>query len=230
VRICSRSITAPKLARCRGCWSAGFVAIQSGYEAVLALALRFKPATLSVLLASIMATGLLFVGIPKGFFPQQDTGMIAGITEASADVSPTQMAALQRNVIDIIAKDPSVANATGYIGPGGPTVTENNGRLFVLLKPRGERRFSGDEVIRQLDSKLAELKGISVFMQATQDINLASRLSKTQYQFTLTDVNQDELNLWAGKLFEKRKTLPEPRQPQAAPSFRGARDCRLRSQ
>src|SRR6201999_3835722 len=119
----------------------------------------------------------LFAGVPKGFFPQQDTGMIAGITEASADVSPAQMAALQRSVIDVIASDPSVANATGYIGPGGPTVTENNGRLFVLLKPRNQRRFSADEVIRQLDTKLAKLKGIAVFMQATQDINLGSRLS-----------------------------------------------------
>jgi hydrophobe/amphiphile efflux-1 (HAE1) family protein len=186
-----------------------FVAIQRGYEAVLARAMRFKPVTLSVMLASIAATGLLFVAIPKGFFPQQDTGMITGITEASADVSPAQMAALQRGVIDIIASDPSVANATGYIGPGGPTVTENNGRLFVLLKPRAERQFSADQVIRQLDAKLAKLQGIAVFMQATQDINLASRLSKTQYQFTLTDVNQDELNLWADKLYQKLKTLPE---------------------
>ena len=135
--------------------------------------------------------------------------MIAGITEASADVSPAQMAALQRSVIDVIASDPSVANATGYIGPGGPTVTENNGRLFVLLKPRNQRRFSADEVIRQLDTKLAKLKGIAVFMQATQDINLGSRLSKTQYQFTLTDVNQDELNSWASQLFEKLKSRPE---------------------
>ena len=187
----------------------GFVAIQSGYEAVLAVALRFRLATLGVMLASIAVTGALFVGIPKGFFPQQDTGMIAGITEASADVSPAQMAALQRQVIGVIAKDPSVANATGYIGPGGPTVTENNGRLFVLLKPRNERSASADQVIRQLDTALQKIKGISVFMQATQDINLASRLSKTQYQFTLTDVNQDELNLWAGNLYQKLKTLPE---------------------
>lgn len=187
----------------------GFVAIQSAYEAVLALALRYKAATLTVMLASVAVTGLLFVGIPKGFFPQQDTGMITGITEASADVSPVQMAALQRGVIDVIAKDPSVANATGYIGPGGPTVTENNGRLFVLLKPRKQRQYSADQVIRQLDAKLQRIKGISVFMQATQDINLASRLSKTQYQFTLTDVNQDELNLWAGRLYQKLKTLPQ---------------------
>ncbi|WP_027534700.1 efflux RND transporter permease subunit [Bradyrhizobium sp. WSM3983] len=187
----------------------GFVAIQRYYEALLSVALRFKLATLAVMLASVVATGALFAGIPKGFFPQQDTGMITGITESSADVSPTEMAELQRSVIDVIAKDPSVANATGYIGPGGPTVTENNGRLFVLLKPRNERQFSADEVIRQLDSKLAKLQGIAVFMQATQDINLASRLSKTQYQFTLTDVNQDELNSWAGKLFENLKKRPE---------------------
>lgn len=187
----------------------GFVAIQRYYEALLSVALRFKLATLAVMLASVVATGVLFAGIPKGFFPQQDTGMITGITETSADVSPTEMAELQRGVIDVIAKDPSVANATGYIGPGGPTVTENNGRLFVLLKPRNERQFSADEVIRQLDSKLAKLQGITVFMQATQDINLASRLSKTQYQFTLTDVNQDELNSWAGKLFENLKKRPE---------------------
>lgn len=187
----------------------GFVAIQRGYEALLSVALRFKLATLTVMLVSIVATGVLFAGIPKGFFPQQDTGMITGITEASADVSPTEMAELQRSVIDVIAKDPSVTNATGYIGPGGPTVTENNGRLFVLLKPRNERQFSADEVIRQLDAKLAKLQGIAVFMQATQDINLASRLSKTQYQFTLTDVNQDELNSWAGKLFDALKKRPE---------------------
>jgi hydrophobe/amphiphile efflux-1 (HAE1) family protein len=187
----------------------GFVAIERGYEALLSVALRFKLATLTVMLASIVATGVLFAGIPKGFFPQQDTGMITGITEASADVSPAEMAELQRSVIDVIAKDPSVANATGYIGPGGPTVTENNGRLFVLLKPRKERSLSADQVIRELDTKLAKLQGIAVFMQATQDINLASRLSKTQYQFTLTDVNQDELNNWAGKLFEKLKTRPE---------------------
>jgi hydrophobe/amphiphile efflux-1 (HAE1) family protein len=187
----------------------GFVAIQRGYEAVLALALRRKVATLTVLLASIAITGVLFVVVPKGFFPQQDTGMIAGITEASADVSPAQMASLQQTVINIIAQDPSVANATGYIGPGGPTVTEDNGRLFVLLKPRNERKFTADQVIRQLDAKLSKVQGIAVFMQATQDINLASRLSKTQYQFTLTDVNQDELNTWASKLFAKLKTVPE---------------------
>src|ERR1700751_2434882 len=108
-----------------------------------------------------------------------------------------------------MAKCPPVPTATANIGPGGPTVTENNGRLFVLLKPRKQRSLSADQVIRELDTKLARLQGIAVFMQATQDITRASRLSKTQYQFTLTDVNQDELNDWAGKLFARLKTRRE---------------------
>ena len=187
----------------------GFVLLQSGYETLLRIVLRFKPVTLAIMLATIALTVVLFVVIPKGFFPQQDTGLITGITEAAADVSPDQMAALQRAVINVIAKDPAVVNATGYIGPGGPTVTENNGRLFILLKPRNQRNANADQIIRRLDQKLQKVQGIGVYMQAAQDINLASRLSKTQYQYTLTDVNQDELNQWALRLYEKLRTLPE---------------------
>ena len=187
----------------------GFVLLQSGYETLLRIALRFKPVMLTIMLATIALTVVLFVVIPKGFFPQQDTGLITGITEAAADVSPDQMAALQRAVINVIAKDPAVVNATGYIGPGGPTVTENNGRLFILLKPRNQRNANADQIIRRLDQKLQKVQGIGVYMQAAQDINLASRLSKTQYQYTLTDVNQDELNQWALRLYEKLRTLPE---------------------
>ncbi len=185
------------------------MALQAGYEAVLRLALRFKLTTLGIMLATVAATVVLFIVIPKGFFPQQDTGMITAITEAASDVSPDQMANLQRGVIDVIARDPAVANATGYIGPGGPTVTENNGRLFILLKPRKQRDLNADQVIRRLDASLQKLQGIQVFMQATQDINLASRLSKTQYQYTLTDVNQDELTQWSSRLYAKLRSLPE---------------------
>jgi multidrug efflux pump subunit AcrB len=182
----------------------GFVAFQSAYERGLRFALRYKAATMTVMLASIAATVALFVVIAKGFFPQQDTGMIMGITEAAQDVSPARMASLQRNVIDLISKDPAVANATGYIGPGGPTVTENNGRLFILLRPPSQRNLTADQVIRRLNQNLQHVQGMQVFMQATQDINLASRLSKTQYQYTLTDVNQDELNQWASREVNKR--------------------------
>ncbi len=187
----------------------GFVSLQSAYEAALHVALRFKAITLGIMLATVALTGVLFVIIPKGFFPQQDTGLITGITEAAADVSPDQMASLQRAVIDVISKDPAVSNATGYIGPGGPTVTENNGRLFILLKQRDQRDANADAIIRRLDQKLQKLQGVEVFMQATQDINLASRLSKTQYQYTLTDVNSDELDQWATRLYEKLRSLPE---------------------
>jgi hydrophobe/amphiphile efflux-1 (HAE1) family protein len=187
----------------------GFASLQTGYESMLRIALRFKPVTLTIMLATIAFTVVLFVVIPKGFFPQQDTGLITGITEAAADVSPAQMADMQRAVINVISKDPAVVNATGYIGPGGPTVTENNGRLFILLKPRNQRDANADQIIRRLDQKLQKVQGIGVFMQAAQDINLASRLSKTQYQYTLTDVNQDELNQWASRLYENLRTLPE---------------------
>jgi hydrophobe/amphiphile efflux-1 (HAE1) family protein len=187
----------------------GFLKLQSGYERILSIALRFKLSTLCIMLATIAATVVLFIVIPKGFFPQQDTGLIAGITEASADASPGQMADLQRRVIDVISKDPEVANATGYIGPGGPTVTENNGRLFILLKPPSERSHTADQIIQRLNSELNKVQGIQTFMQATQDINLASKLSKTQYQFTLTDVNLDELNKWSADLYKKLKMLPE---------------------
>jgi hydrophobe/amphiphile efflux-1 (HAE1) family protein len=187
----------------------GFASMQKGYETLLRIALRFKPVTLAIMLTTIALTVVLFVVIPKGFFPQQDTGLITGITEAAADVSPHQMADLQRAVINVISKDPAVVNATGYIGPGGPTVTENNGRLFILLKPRNQRDASADQIIRRLDHELQKVQGIGVYMQAAQDINLASRLSKTQYQYTLTDVNQDELDQWASRLYEKLHQLPE---------------------
>jgi multidrug efflux pump subunit AcrB len=185
-----------------------FDAIQSVYEKGLVVALRYKAVTLTVMLLTIGATIVLFVIIPKGFFPQQDTGMIIGITEAAEDVSPLDMAKRQLAVIDLIIKDPAVANATGYIGPGGPTVTENNGRLFIQLRPH-DQRTNADEVIRRLDAKLQNVQGIRAYLQAAQDINLGARLSKTQYQYTLTDVDQDELNNWASKLLKVLQTLPE---------------------
>jgi multidrug efflux pump len=130
-----------------------FDAMQSVYENGLIVALRHKAVTLTVMLLTIGVTIALFVIVPKGFFPQRDTGMIIGITEAAEDVSPLDMAKRQLAVIDLISKDPAVANATGYIGPGGPTVTENNGRLFIQLKSH-DQRASADEVIRRLDAKL----------------------------------------------------------------------------
>ena len=177
--------------------------------AALIVALRHRRITLGVMLATVAATGYLFVVIPKGFFPQQDTGLIVGISEAAADVSPDGMKERQRAILEIAARDPAVASAVGYIGPGGPTVTEDDGRVFITLKPHGERNVTADQVIARLSKAVQQVQGMRLYMQAAQDITIGSRLSKTQYQYTLVDIDQDELNLYASKLMAKLQDLPE---------------------
>ncbi len=179
------------------------------YDRGLIVALRHRRITLGVMLATVAATGALFVVIPKGFFPQQDTGLIVGISEAAQDVSPDGMKQRQQAILDIAARDPAVASAVGYIGPGGPTVTENDGRVFITLKPEGQRNVTADQVIARLTAALHEVQGMTLYMQAAQDITIGARLSKTQYQFTLVDINQDELNFYAPKLLAKLEDLPE---------------------
>ena len=115
----------------------------------------------------------------------------------------------QRAILEIAGRDPAVASAVGYIGPGGPTVTENDGRVFITLKPEGERNVTADQVIARLTKALQQVQGMTVYMQAAQDITIGSRLSKTQHQYTLTDVDQNELNSYATKLMAKLQELPE---------------------
>jgi hydrophobe/amphiphile efflux-1 (HAE1) family protein len=179
------------------------------YDHGLIVALRHRRITLSVMIATMAVTGYLFVVIPKGFFPQQDTGLIIGISEAAADVSPDGMKERQRAILEIVAGDPAVASAVGYIGPGGPTVTENDGRVFITLKPHGERNVTADQVIARLATAVQQVQGMSLYMQAAQDITIGSRLSKTQYQYTLVDIDQDELNSYASKLMARLQELPE---------------------
>ena len=106
----------------------------------------------------------------------------------------------QRAILEIAARDPAVASAVGYIGPGGPTVTEDDGRVFITLKPHGERNVTADQVIARLSKALQQVQGMRLYMQAAQDITIGSRLSKTQYQYTLVDIDQDELNLYVSEL------------------------------
>ena len=155
------------------------------------------------MIATVAATGWLFVVIPKGFFPQQDTGIIMGVSEAAQDVSPDGMTQRQQAILEIAAHDPAVASAVGYIGPGGPTVTENDGRVFITLKPEGQRNVTADQVIARLATAVQQVQGMNFYMQAAQDITIGSRLSKTQYQYTLVDIDQDELNFYAQKLMAK---------------------------
>jgi HAE1 family hydrophobic/amphiphilic exporter-1 len=179
------------------------------YDRALVVALRYRGITLTTMILTVCATVALYVLIPKGFFPQQDTGMIVGISEGAEDISPQGMKDRQEAVLDVVSRDPAVASATAYIGPGGSTVTENDGRMFITLKPHGQRSATADQIIARLNRALQPVQGIRLYMQAAQDINVGARLSKSQYQYTLVDVDSDELNHWAPILLEKLRGLPQ---------------------
>ena len=186
----------------------GFDGLLGLYERGLKIVLRHQFVTLMIMLGTIVLTGYLYVIIPKGFFPQQDTGMIVGITEASQDISFPAMAERQQAVINVVLQDPAVASVGSQIGAGGPTPTLNDGRMFIALKPQSQRDASADQVIDRLQSKLASLQGIALYMQAAQDITIGARLSKTQYQYTLTDADPGELNHWTALFLDKLKSIP----------------------
>jgi multidrug efflux pump subunit AcrB len=159
------------------------------------------------MLSTVALTGYLYVIIPKGFFPQQDTGQIVGITEAAQDISFPAMSERQQAIVDILSKDPAVQSVASYIGPGGPTATLNQGRIFIVLKPKPERKASADRVIERLGPQLAHIQGIRLYMQAAQDITIGARLSKTQYQYTLTDADSNELTNWSATFLAKLRAL-----------------------
>jgi multidrug efflux pump subunit AcrB len=185
-----------------------FEALVALYDRGLVVALRRRRITLTIMVLTVCLTMAMFVWIPKGFFPQEDTGLILGISEGSQDISPQSMANRQQAILDVASKDPAVVSAVGYIGPGGSTVTENDGRVFITLKPVAQRSPI-DEVIRRLDRALQPIQGIRLYMQAAQDITVGARLSKTQYQYTLVDVDSDKLNHWAPILLQKMQALPQ---------------------
>ena len=186
----------------------GFDAILGVYERSLRIALRHRLVTLLVMLGTIGVTGYLYVIIPKGFFPQQDTGMILAIGEAAQDISYDAMAKRMQAAVAAVVKDPAVAAVGSYIGPGGPSGTLNQGRVFIALKPRDQRDASADQVINRLQAPLSKVEGITLYMQAAQDITVGSRLSKTQYQYTLTDADSNELDHWSAIFLDKLRALP----------------------
>jgi HAE1 family hydrophobic/amphiphilic exporter-1 len=179
------------------------------YDRALVVVLRHRRITLLAMILNVLLTIALFAVIPKGFFPQQDTGMIVGISEGAQDISPQAMMERQTAVLGVVTKDPAVASATAYIGPGGSTVTENDGRMFITLKPHAQRNVTADQVIARLTRALQPIQGIALYMQAAQDINVGARLSKTQYQYTLVDVDSDELNYWAPLLLQKMQAVSQ---------------------
>ncbi|MBR0859959.1 efflux RND transporter permease subunit [Bradyrhizobium liaoningense] len=185
----------------------GFDALLALYARGLRVVLRHRFVTLLVMLSTVALTGYLYVVIPKGFFPQQDTGQIVGITEAAQDISFPAMSERQQAIVGILSKDPAIQSVASYIGPGGPTATLNQGRIFIVLKPKPERKVSADQVIARLGPRLAHIQGITLYMQAAQDITIGARLSKTQYQYTLTDADSNELTHWSAIFLAKLRAL-----------------------
>ncbi|MEI9401812.1 efflux RND transporter permease subunit [Mesorhizobium argentiipisi] len=186
----------------------GFDGLLGAYERALRVALKHRFITLLVMLATIGLTGYLYSVVPKGFFPQQDTGMITGIAEAAPDVSSQAMSARIQAAIRVVIADPAVASVGSSIGPSGATSTLNQGRLFIALKPREQRDASADQVINRLQASLAKIEGIRLYMQAAQDITVGARVAKTQYQYSLTDADSNELNHWSAFFLEKLQALP----------------------
>jgi multidrug efflux pump subunit AcrB len=158
-----------------------------------------------VFLVTVALTGILYVYEPKGFFPQQDTGVIQGISDASQDISFAEMLKLEHQLMDVVGQDPDVASWATGLGGSRPV---NNGFVIIGLKPRDQRKSSADEVIARLRPKLAQVKGATLFLQAAQDLSVGGRATRTQYQYTLQDPDLAELNTFAPKLLEEMKKLP----------------------
>jgi hydrophobe/amphiphile efflux-1 (HAE1) family protein len=185
----------------------GFDGLLNLYEAGLKIVLRHRFITLMVMFATITLTGYLYVVIPKGFFPQQDTGLIIGMSEAAQDISFQAMAERQQALLDAIMRDPAVETVGAAVGEGGGVYTLNDGRVYVQLKPNNQRDPIG-KVIARLRTNLAKVQGITLYMQAAQDITIGARLNKTQFQYTLNDADPGELNQWAALFLDKIKSVP----------------------
>jgi hydrophobe/amphiphile efflux-1 (HAE1) family protein len=184
----------------------GFDGLLNLYEAGLKIVLRHRFITLMTMLGTIALTGYLYVLIPKGFFPEQDTGLIIGLSEAAQDISFQAMAERQQALLNALMRDPAVASIGSAVGAGGGNTTVNNGRVYIALKPKNQRG-SMDEVLARLRTNLAKIQGITLYMQAAQDITIGGRVSKTMYQYTLNDADPGELNHWAALFLDKIKTV-----------------------
>jgi HAE1 family hydrophobic/amphiphilic exporter-1 len=185
----------------------GFDGLLNVYEAGLKIVLRHRFITLMTMLGTIALTGYLYVLIPKGFFPEQDTGLIIGLSEAAQDISFQAMAERQQALLDALMRDPAVASIGSAVGAGGGNTTVNDGRVYIALKPKSQRG-SMVEVLARLRTNLAKIQGITLYMQAAQDITIGGRVSKTMYQYTLNDADPGELNHWAGLFLDRIKAIP----------------------
>jgi multidrug efflux pump len=186
-----------------------FEAVIAFYGRILRFVLRWQTVTLLVAAGTLALTCYQFYTIPKGFFPLQDTGVIQGVSEAAQTVSFPEMASLQQKLTKVIGTDPAVDNLSSFIGIDGTNTTLNSGRILINLKPQAERKISASDVIRRLQPHLAEVAGITLFMQPVQDLTVEDRVSRTQFQYTLEDPSADELNTYAPQMVARLKQLPQ---------------------
>jgi multidrug efflux pump len=177
------------------------------YGRTLKVVLRYQTVTLLVAVATLVLTVILYIVIPKGFFPVQDTGVIQGISQAPQSISFSAMAAKQQELASIILKDPAVQSLSSFIGADGTNTTLNSGRMAINLKPIADRDLSASDVIRRLQQQFANVQGIQLYMQPVQDITVDDRVTRTQYQYTLEDPDITELNTWTAKFVDEMKKL-----------------------
>jgi multidrug efflux pump len=181
------------------------------YGRTLQWVLRREKTTLLVAAATLILTIVLYVIVPKGLFPIQDTGVIQGISQAAQNISFAAMAEKQQALADVVLKDPAVENLSSFIGIDGTNTTLNSGRMLINLKPLSERKISASDVIRRLQPQLEKVEGITLYMQTVQDLTVEDRVSRTQFQYTLEDADASELNYWVTKVVEKLRQLPQLR-------------------
>ncbi len=186
-----------------------FDAVIARYGRMLNWVLDRQAATLVVALITLILTIVLYVVIPKGFFPVQDTGAIQGITEAPESISFAAMSERQQGLARVILQDPAVESLSSFIGVDGTNATLNSGRMLINLKPLSQRSGRAEDVIRRLQGKLADVEGITLYMQPVQDLTIEDRVSRTQYQFTIEDTDPDELAAWVPKMVDSLRKLPE---------------------
>jgi multidrug efflux pump len=191
------------------------------YGTTLRWVLRHQVTTLVVAIATLVTTVVLYMIVPKGFFPVQDTGVILGISEAPQAVSFTAMAARQQELAQVILRDPAVASLSSFIGIDGTNTTVNSGRIQINLKPLEERQVSAAEIIRRLQAALANVEGITLFMQPVQDLTVEDRVSRTQYQYSLEAPDPQELSLWTPPFVQALQTLPQLRDVASDDQTRG---------
>jgi len=187
----------------------GFNALLDQYGRMLTTVLKYPRTTLAVAFGTLVLTIILYVAIPKGFFPTQDTGLIQGISEASTTVSYSAMADRQRSLADVILRNPNVESLSSFIGVDGTNTTLNTGRFLINLKPHDKRRKNTRTIIRDLQKDIASVSGIKLYMQPAQDLTIDTSTSRTQYQFILEDANADTLATWTPRLVERLQKLPE---------------------